>query len=344
MLAFPMFGPFLGLTLGPDIGLGGLVFIVGSLCGYLSVGFTTWRPRSLKLRLTLAVFLTLGTLLTLAVPMPLIVFLFVLFGLSLALTPLVIEWLHWLATSSTPHTELSVAMISSNIILVLAILTFTLSPIVVVILFDILCYILALAALAWWVQHKRVLSPIAALTLSALGLGLLFAQTTSHSIARILLSIGLAGADFYLWMTLWVLAKSLPVQKTFAFGLGLSLIPIALATGFDMYGALKGYSRQTFFAVALGVTMILLPLIFSSKLDIEKSEPQTRFTVPTNLTETESKVFALLAQGVSDQQISEELFISRHTVKFHVRNILHKCDVPNRKVLLSRLTTEKENS
>jgi len=174
-------------------------------------------------------------------------------------------------------------------------------------------------------------------------LGLLFAQTTTHTLARVLLSIGLAGADYYYWLALWVLAKYLPVRRVFAWGLGFSLVQIAMATFFDMYGLVRGYSRQTFFMVALGVTMVLLPVIFSTRFSVTKAAPPEDDTldIPASLTEAESKVFALLAQGAGDQQIADELFISRHTVKFHVRNILHKFDVPNRKVLLSRLKVSK---
>lgn len=209
--------------------------------------------------------------------------------------------------------------------------------------FDTVCYIAGIAGLAWWLRGKRDLAPIAAVTLSSLGLGLIFAQSTSHTFARVLLSIGLAGADYYFWLTLWVLSRYISPHRTFAWGLGFSLVQIAIATLFDMYGLLQGYDRQTLFFVALGVTMILLPVIFSSRFRVDTYSPPeiSLIEVAADLTESESKVFALLALGKSDQEMANELYISRHTVKFHVRNILHKFDAPNRKVLLSRLNTAK---
>ena len=211
-------------------------------------------------------------------------------------------------------------------------------------IFDTVCYILGIIGLAWWLRGKQNLAPIAAVTLSALGLGLVFAQSTSHTLARGLMSVGLAGADYYFWLALWVLARYLPAHRTFGWGLGFSIVQIAIATLFDMFGLLQGYDRQILFFVALGVTMILLPVIFSSRFQVEANSPPddvSPLEVTANLTEAESKVFALLALGKSDQEMADELYISRHTVKFHVRNILHKFDAPNRKVLLSRLNTPK---
>jgi len=53
---------------------------------------------------------------------------------------------------------------------------------------------------------------------------------------------------------------------------------------------------------------------------------------PTNhpLTEREVVVLKLLAQGLSNHEISEKLFISRQTVDTHVRNILNKLHLANR--------------
>jgi len=59
-----------------------------------------------------------------------------------------------------------------------------------------------------------------------------------------------------------------------------------------------------------------------------------------NLTNSEKKVFQLICQGYTDNNgISDNLNISRHTVKFHVRNILRKSGTSNRKELLIRIST-----
>ena len=41
----------------------------------------------------------------------------------------------------------------------------------------------------------------------------------------------------------------------------------------------------------------------------------------------------LLLDGVGNDQICSQLFISKNTLKFHIRNILRKLDIPNRQEL-----------
>lgn len=48
------------------------------------------------------------------------------------------------------------------------------------------------------------------------------------------------------------------------------------------------------------------------------------------LTERETEVLALLAQGCSNREIGNELYLSVDTVKTHVRNVFTKLDVHNR--------------
>lgn len=55
-----------------------------------------------------------------------------------------------------------------------------------------------------------------------------------------------------------------------------------------------------------------------------------RSTPGTVLTAREIEVLALVAQGISNQDIGERLFISSFTVKRHIANILTKLDVPTR--------------
>jgi DNA-binding NarL/FixJ family response regulator len=48
------------------------------------------------------------------------------------------------------------------------------------------------------------------------------------------------------------------------------------------------------------------------------------------LTEREVTLVRALAQGLSNKQISQELWITEQTVKFHLRNIYRKLDVSSR--------------
>ena len=51
---------------------------------------------------------------------------------------------------------------------------------------------------------------------------------------------------------------------------------------------------------------------------------------PDELTERETEVLCLLAQGLSNKEIARELTIGEKTVKTHVSNILSKLNVPSR--------------
>jgi DNA-binding CsgD family transcriptional regulator len=59
-----------------------------------------------------------------------------------------------------------------------------------------------------------------------------------------------------------------------------------------------------------------------------------------SLTATEHSVTDLVAQGLTNRQIAERLFLSRHTVGFHLRSIFRKLSV-NSRVDVTRLVVER---
>ncbi len=63
---------------------------------------------------------------------------------------------------------------------------------------------------------------------------------------------------------------------------------------------------------------------------LESRLPSKRGESPYGLSSRELEVLRLLAQGMSDREIADELFISRHTVMRHVSHILRKLDVDSR--------------
>jgi two-component system NarL family response regulator len=62
---------------------------------------------------------------------------------------------------------------------------------------------------------------------------------------------------------------------------------------------------------------------------VQQSEERHRSLLPS-LTEREIDVLKLVAKGLSNREISEELYISENTVKNHVRNILEKLHLHSR--------------
>jgi DNA-binding CsgD family transcriptional regulator len=60
-----------------------------------------------------------------------------------------------------------------------------------------------------------------------------------------------------------------------------------------------------------------------------------------SLTETELAVAALVAEGLSNQQVGKRMFLSHHTVDFHLRQIFRKLGV-NSRVVLTRIALTRE--
>jgi DNA-binding CsgD family transcriptional regulator len=59
------------------------------------------------------------------------------------------------------------------------------------------------------------------------------------------------------------------------------------------------------------------------------------------MTESELTVARLVAQGLTNREVAEQLFVSPHTVSSHLRHVFAKLDV-NSRVELTRLATERE--
>jgi DNA-binding CsgD family transcriptional regulator len=58
-----------------------------------------------------------------------------------------------------------------------------------------------------------------------------------------------------------------------------------------------------------------------------------------SLTPTELRVAHLAAEGLSNREIAEHTFVSRHTVAWHLRNIYRKLQVESRAQLTPHIDT-----
>jgi DNA-binding CsgD family transcriptional regulator len=63
----------------------------------------------------------------------------------------------------------------------------------------------------------------------------------------------------------------------------------------------------------------------------------------SSLTSTERRITELVAQGLTNRQVGTEMFISAHTVAFHLRQVFRKLDITSR-VALARLAVEREQA
>ena len=60
-----------------------------------------------------------------------------------------------------------------------------------------------------------------------------------------------------------------------------------------------------------------------------------------SLTDTERRVAGLVAQGLSNRQVANRVFLSTHTVAFHLRHIFWKLGITSR-VQLARIAAEQD--
>jgi DNA-binding NarL/FixJ family response regulator len=64
--------------------------------------------------------------------------------------------------------------------------------------------------------------------------------------------------------------------------------------------------------------------------EIDLSSPVSTVADDLGLTPRELEILGQLADGMTDREIAEALFISKKTASVHVSNVLHKLDVTNR--------------
>lgn len=58
-----------------------------------------------------------------------------------------------------------------------------------------------------------------------------------------------------------------------------------------------------------------------------------------NLSKREIEVFTLITQGLSNDEIAEKMFVSKNTIKTHIKNIYSKLDVKNRIQAIKKINT-----
>jgi DNA-binding NarL/FixJ family response regulator len=73
----------------------------------------------------------------------------------------------------------------------------------------------------------------------------------------------------------------------------------------------------------------ILDMIKAESINVEdiSSEPLT--CAPVSLSEREMEIITLIAEGYTNQEIAEKLFISAHTVNTHRKNIMGKLGINN---------------
>ncbi|MCU7709280.1 response regulator transcription factor [Priestia sp. JV24] len=110
----------------------------------------------------------------------------------------------------------------------------------------------------------------------------------------------------------------------------------ALKKGAQGY-LLKNLQSEVWYDYLRAFSLDEVPMSKEIAFQILKEFPQeTSITKPdTPLSARELEVLQLVAKGLSNRDISAQLFISEHTVKSHLKNILSKLHLENRVQLTS---------
>jgi len=102
--------------------------------------------------------------------------------------------------------------------------------------------------------------------------------------------------------------------------------PCERATHEDNVSALRTAMGEETFAAALARGRALKP----ARILADNGPVDVQPTSPTSLTTREVEVLRLVAHGLNDPQVAEQLFISRRTVHAHLRSIYQKLGVTTR--------------
>lgn len=110
---------------------------------------------------------------------------------------------------------------------------------------------------------------------------------------------------------------------------------IAGAKGFLIKNVRIAELKRSIRAVARGET-ILDSQVAEYLIDKVKEIPQTDAKC-SQLTKQQLTIAKLVAKGLTNKEIAENLFLSENTIKFHIQNIMRKMKVHNRVGLATKL-------
>lgn len=115
-------------------------------------------------------------------------------------------------------------------------------------------------------------------------------------------------------------------------------------TGCDVYlskpfelqelGAIVRNLLERLQLIEAGWRSLVVPEKSTAKLELSVAEKAGRLLETPKLTEREQQVLTILAEGLSNIQIGEQLHLSPRTVEKHVTNLLRKTETNNRAELV----------
>ena len=77
-----------------------------------------------------------------------------------------------------------------------------------------------------------------------------------------------------------------------------------------------------------------------SELRAAGASPDALQTRKSPLTARESQIASMAAVGYANQEIADRLFITAHTVEYHLKKVFRKLDIVSRRQLRDKVSSE----
>lgn len=123
-------------------------------------------------------------------------------------------------------------------------------------------------------------------------------------------------------------------KQLLLYGVSLAVLAFVLNSMHYFY-YVRVFSVELYIGI-IAILFMLLGIWVGKKLTVQNGQKESEFQQNERalnylgITDRELEVMELLAEGYSNQQIADRLYISIHTVKSHVSNLLSKLGVNRR--------------
>ena len=130
-------------------------------------------------------------------------------------------------------------------------------------------------------------------------------------------------------------------MKSIALGFGILVACILILFQLAKFSYLTGPSRIEIWIAAISLVFFAVGVLISRKYFPSKSSAPKGVVNEKNLrqlglSKREYEILQLINQGLSNQDIAQQLFLSESTVKKHVSNLFLKLDVQRRTEAVKR--------
>ncbi|MEQ9422951.1 MAG: response regulator transcription factor [Cyclobacteriaceae bacterium] len=126
------------------------------------------------------------------------------------------------------------------------------------------------------------------------------------------------------------------LKRNWLYGVVMGLLLIVLEV-FNYRSVVRNVSMEVY-GVVIGIIFLALGIWVGSNILSPKQKARSLMAKPEeiDLSDREFEVLQLIAEGLSNQQIADQLFVSRNTIKTHISNIFAKLDVKRRTQAIQR--------